>query len=315
MTTTKLNLLFNNDDANAFSHPHMRDFLSKHFNILIHQPNTQYNKADTILVVNAYKIENPLASDWYKPYYNNGYKIIVDNLWEYRGFCDKHFSDPLDTCFVAYNTNWFWYNESIWYEYLGYKNYTPNKNIQKLALMPMRVNRQHRMEMVVRFSEILDKLIWSYSSFGRSLPGDLPTTHIDYQRYFNPNWYDSTYFSIVAESQFMPGDIFVTEKTFKPMAFYHPMIVMAQPGHLKYIKSQGFETFENLFDESYDDEQDWVKRIGLLVNNIKNFQIEQYSTLTLEKLAHNHNLFYNKALIENNMVNELITPIKEYAET
>jgi hypothetical protein len=315
MTSTKLNLLFNNDDSNAFSHPHMRELLLKHFNILIHQPDTEYNKADTILVVNAYKLENPLASYWYKPYYEQGFKIVVDNLWEHKEFYVKLFPEPLDNCFLAYNPNWFWYSESIWYEYLGYKSYTPNKNIQKLALMPMRINRQHRMEMVVRFAEILDELIWSYSSFGRSLPGDLPTSHIDYQRYFNPNWYDSTYFSIVAESQFMPGDIFVTEKTFKPMAFYHPMIIMAQPGHLKYIKSQGFETFENLFDESYDNIEDWVTRIELILTNVKNFQKEPYSDLTKEKLAHNHNLFYNSTLVESKIVNELINPIIEYAET
>ena len=312
--TTRLNLLFHNLDPNAFSHEHMKSFLERYFNILIYQPDTTYNPQDTILAVNSFKIQKPDADYWYVPFQQQGFKIVVDNLWEYKTFYQEHFpADHVPGCYMATNSNWFWYSESLWYQHLGYHNYTPNKQYTKLALMPMRVDRQHRREIVRSLSSMLDSIIWSYSSRGRSLPDDIDTAHIDYQRYFNPTWYNSTYFSIVTESLVEGPDLFVTEKTFKPMAFYHPMIVMGQQGVLQYVKSQGFETFENLFDESYDTEPEAARRIEMIKKNIQDFDPVAYTQLTKQKLQHNHALFFNTSLIEQRMYTEVIVPILEYA--
>ena len=314
--TTRLNLLFHNADTNAFSHEHMKDFVEKYFNILIYQPDTTYNPQDTILVVNAYKLENPQADYWYTHFLDQGFKIVVDNLWEYKTFYTEHFpADQTPSCYIANHANWFWYSECLWYKHLGYDKYTPNRNCNKLALMPMRVDRQHRRELVIRLSNIIDSVLWSYNAYGRSLPGDIDPGHINYQRYFNPDWYDTTHFSLVAESHFLGPDLFVTEKTFKPMAFYHPMMIMGQPGILQYIKSQGFETFENLFDESYDAEPDWIKRIEMIKQNLTDFDPVPHNQLTKQKLQHNHDLFFNTSLVEQRMFDQVIAPILEYASS
>jgi hypothetical protein len=158
-------------------------------------------------------------------------------------------------------------------------------------------------------------MIWSFNAHGRSLPDDLPRDHRDYQRYFNPAWYDSTHFSIVVETEVDAPKIFVTEKTFKPMAFQHPFVVMGQAGHLNYLHTQGFETYSNLFDQSYDAIADWHTRLAAVVATIKNFTMQPYDTLTQQKIAHNHARFYNLDLVKSRLVTELITPIYDYAES
>ena len=53
----------------------------------------------------------------------------------------------------------------------------------------------------------------------------------------------------------------LTEKTFKPIAMGMPFVIVGTQGSLKYLRSYGFKTFGDLWDESYDDEPDDSKRI------------------------------------------------------
>jgi hypothetical protein len=308
----RLKLLLHNDDTTSFSTDYIRSFILRYFDIVYWQPGHDYDRNNHILVVNAFKLGHTNPSFWYQPYLDAGYKVVIDSLWEYTSFVDDHFPGPTDQCLVLTNKNWFWYNESINYRSRGYDTYQANRTYQKLALMPMRTARTHRNELVVRSSEILDQLLWSYNVHGRYLHTD--GTSLD-QRHFDPIWYDSTYFSLVTETHVEKVDMFVTEKTFKPMAFYHPFVIVAQPGHLQFLRNNGFETFGNLFDESYDDIKDWLPRLIAVINTVKNFNQSPHNQLTLQKLEHNHNQFYDQSLIETRLVNEIINPMIEYAES
>ena len=42
---------------------------------------------------------------------------------------------------------------------------------------------------------------------------------------------------------------FITEKTFKPIMYGHPFIVLGNPGIMSQLESWGFMTFNNLFDQ------------------------------------------------------------------
>ena len=322
---TRLKLLINKDDPTASIHqPLLHQFavprvtrgtatvIKPYFDIVTWQQGVNYSRNDHVLVVNSIRHVN--SSDWYRPYLNDSYKIIIDNLWESSQVMYR-FPDPIENCFVLQNQNWFWYNESS----LNRDNwikYQPARTYQKLALLPMRQRREHRDALLVYLSEILDQIVWSYTSHGRTLPNDANENHdLNFQRHVNPEWYDNTHFSIVAETLVEAPEIFVTEKTFKPMAFYHPFVVMAQARHLKYLRDMGFETFDNLFDESYDNIEDWTQRLAALVATIKNFDPVPHNQLTLQKLEHNHNRFYDQSLIESRVINEIINPMIEYAES
>jgi hypothetical protein len=282
-----------------------------YFDIVTWQEGVNYSRNDHVLVVNALKDCN--SSYWYRPYLNDSYKIVLDNLYESPQMMHT-FPDPVENCFVLQNQNWFWYSESGMNK-VEWRNYRPAKTYQKLALLPMRQRRQHRDALLVHLAEILDQLIWSYTSHGRTLPNDNVIDSVNFQRHFNPEWYDNTYFSIVAETLVDAPEIFVTEKTFKPMAFYHPFVVMAQAGHLKYLRDMGFETFDNLFDESYDNINNLTERLTALVTTVKNFNPVPYDQLTLQKLEHNHNRFYDQSLTDSRVINEIINPMIAYAES
>jgi len=79
----------------------------------------------------------------------------------------------------------------------------------------------------------------------------------------------NTYVSLVSESLVGPNVIFPTEKIWKPIAFYHPFIVISEPGFLQHLRKLGYKTFSKWFDESYDQELDQDKRLNMVINEIK----------------------------------------------
>ena len=73
-----------------------------------------------------------------------------------------------------------------------------------------------------------------------------------------PEVVSKTYFNVVTETHCEVGwketdfdDLFITEKTCKAL-ITQPFIIVGNYGTLKYLKSLGFETYPELFDESYD---------------------------------------------------------------
>ena len=61
----------------------------------------------------------------------------------------------------------------------------------------------------------------------------------------------------------------LTEKTFKPIALGMPFVIVGTQGSLRYLRSYGFKTFGDLWDESYDDEPDDSKRIEKIAQLLK----------------------------------------------
>ena len=71
--------------------------------------------------------------------------------------------------------------------------------------------------------------------------------------------YQDSYFSYVLES-FIDIDNSsgqsMTEKTFKPILHCQPFICLAEHHHLRHLRELGYHTFDNIFDESYDEIKD-----------------------------------------------------------
>ena len=242
---------------------------------------------------------------------DQGFRVMIDNLWE----ADM---GPLHNVFRLCSTQWFWYNESLWYQYLDYDKYQPQKNHQYLALMPMNKKKLHRTDFLKSLGALTDKMIWSYVQQGRQLPSDGDMNHPAVQRLLNPEWYDQTYLSMAVESVVNPmphTPVFVTEKTFKPIAFRHPFMVYGNTGTLKSLHDQGFVTFDNLWDESYDTISDTNTRKNHIIELLKNVEVANYDAETQKRLQHNHAHFFNRELVIDRIKKEILEPIVEYAET
>lgn len=81
--------------------------------------------------------------------------------------------------------------------------------------------------------------------------------------------YSVTYFSIISETMILKR--FITEKVYKPIYNLHPFIIMGSHGILDILKKQGFYTFEEFFDESYDEVIDPKIRLTKVVDEIEKF--------------------------------------------
>jgi len=81
--------------------------------------------------------------------------------------------------------------------------------------------------------------------------------------------YNDSLINIVTETYFFNKIIHVTEKTYKPIAFMQPFILVGATGSLQHIKDMGFKTFGEFWDESYDLEKDDVKRFDMIMSVIK----------------------------------------------
>ena len=109
--------------------------------------------------------------------------------------------------------------------------------------------------------------------------------------------YESTYFSIVAETEFSEYQQSITEKILKPIMHCHPFVVLGSPYSLKTLKSYGFKTFDKWWDESYDsDIDDWnrLKKVYNLIDYLTSKSNDEWNVMLLEM---KDTLEYNQKLL------------------
>jgi hypothetical protein len=127
--------------------------------------------------------------------------------------------------------------------------------------------------------------------------------------------YLNTYFSIVTETRFFDPVGFISEKIWKPFAYFHPSILVGSVGSLKYIREFGFKTFHPFIDESYDDCTDGVERFALIekeiirLGNMTKDELHKWYWSMEDILIHNYNLFIeygkNNSIINNSFLHLL----------
>ena len=122
----------------------------------------------------------------------------------------------------------------------------------------------------------------------------------------------NTALHLVAETVFNDNKIHLTEKIFKPMVMKQPFIVFAGPGTLQYLKNYGFRTFDCVWDERYDLEQDHSIRLEKITNIIKDLsrksdkEFKDLIDKCWEIVDHNHRHFFSD-VFEDMLLDELHT--------
>lgn len=109
---------------------------------------------------------------------------------------------------------------------------------------------------------------------------------------------------VPTETVYFGRRLHITEKTFKAIALEMPFVLVAPAGSLEYMRSYGFRTFSDVFDESYDEETDDVRRIELVTDLLK--QLDNLNTkerieihrACLPTVEHNYAHFYNGGLTQ-----------------
>lgn len=109
---------------------------------------------------------------------------------------------------------------------------------------------------------------------------------------------------LVTETCFWQTKTHLTEKIFKPIVLRMPFILAGCANNLAYLRSYGFKTFSDFWDESYDSETDPVKRIeaiAKILKTISSLSQDQQKQMLMDMrpvLDHNYNLFNDPNFVQ-----------------
>jgi hypothetical protein len=221
--------------------------------------------------------------------------------------------------------SWYWITDQQHFRYFRLHEYRPQPAITHRFLMTIEKIRPERDYLCDQLADLLPQSLYSYRHRNVFLPND-STEHMGgpYQRYVNPAWLDATPFTLIVETYIDESAVsgfsltnndrhFLCEKSYKPLAYKHPFIMASTQGNLAYLLSQGFESFPELWDESYDHIADWQERIRRIVEIVRDFDVRSLDNPRVkEKLQHNSARFFDKDLVQSLLNSTIIEPVLEF---
>jgi len=298
--------------------PWIRPLWQDYIDIEEFDPAKTYDKKHCVVIV-----DDRYYSELYLDIKSQGYRIIKDNTWDTGPNIKYQIVDNELTLCV---TDWIWIYESTMWRYNNYHLPREKTDPTKFFLLLMNLQRFNRDMLFTAVTNYLDDSLYSYVEKGIMLPDDKFIPHPNHNatandRFYVPEWYSNTSFSLVSETQ-VSKELFVSEKIFKPLAYWHPFLVFGTPGTLNHIQKLGFKTFNHVIDESYDSELDTYKRfqkIEIILNDLytefKNTKTIFQDARTKEILEHNHALFFNQEKVKLLFTEQMLNPILEFANT
>lgn len=125
-----------------------------------------------------------------------------------------------------------------------------------------------------------------------------PTNKINYNLFqiaSSPpkKFYNESLISIVTETSFENDRIFITEKLVKAVQNFHPFIIVGNPDYLTSIKQYGFKTFEDFWDEEYDTEINFSKRLEKILDILNYINSKDIKDLLDMRIKMKHILLHN----------------------
>lgn len=162
-------------------------------------------------------------------------------------------------------------------------------------------------ESIESYTEILDK--------NYPLSIDIPVDNVAQSHLAgrsNLDIFTNTLLTVSTETFFNDPGMFITEKTFRPIAMGHPFIILGQVGILKKLQSYGFKT--DFIDTDYDEITDHKKRFAKFHESFLfwlNDDKEKYYNKWLELVE--HNLYIYKQLnFRKQYLDEIISSTNQY---
>jgi hypothetical protein len=126
--------------------------------------------------------------------------------------------------------------------------------------------------------------------------------------------YNQTAYSLVCESQHENNFSFFTEKIIKPILGRRIFLACSGRYFLKNLRSLGFQTFDSVIDESYDNEWNLEKRVEMLLQQVEYLYTVDQSEIYQQVhtvLEHNFNLIMNNDW-QRDMIKSIANEIKIY---
>jgi hypothetical protein len=154
---------------------------------------------------------------------------------------------------------------------------------------------------VLREYNLSDEYLETFVKNFKPIYLDKPNTEFGMVKQNNvyKDHYEKSYFSIVTETSMSTR--FLTEKIYKPIFNKHPFVLLGADRMLDHLRQLGFYTFEEMFDETYDQEADVTNRYNKLLQTIVSFcnlsqeEKQQRFEAVKSKLEHNRNKYIQLA--------------------
>lgn len=99
--------------------------------------------------------------------------------------------------------------------------------------------------------------------------------------------YSQVNYILVAETLCVENKQHLSEKIFKPIAAGKPFLLAAGYKNLEYLKSYGFETFDTLWNENYDDIWDPKSRLDSIFDTIADINLDNIFQFLENSLEYN----------------------------
>lgn len=220
--------------------------------------------------------------------------------------------------------NWYWILDQPNLRYTGTDQIVwQSRPDKKKFFMSLGKSRRERDYLFDRLQDQLADSVYSYQDRGIYLPNDHSNISLQ-QRYINPEWMHSTAVTLAVEtyvdetavtgySLTRQNHLFLCEKSYKPLAAQHPFLMVSTPGNLAHLRSQGFETFPELFDESYDSIKNWQQRVQRIIALLSEFDpgsVDQ--PRVLEKLRYNQARFFDRSITKQLAFDTIQKPMFEF---
>lgn len=126
------------------------------------------------------------------------------------------------------------------------------------------------------------------------------------------NYSLQSYISIVCETNYFKKSDFVSisEKTFKPFIGFNIPLFFGQIGLINYLRNQGFDLFDDFFDNNYETEEQMIncfKKNIKKINDISYQELYLFYCSNIDRIKNNFKLTY---ILTNNRIKNLNDNIK-----
>jgi len=114
--------------------------------------------------------------------------------------------------------------------------------------------------------------------------------------------FEQTFCSVITETLVDEGTMFISEKTWKAIQLGHPFFLIGNPGTLNYLRDQGYKTFGDWWDESYDHVTEYRIRIEMILKELAKLNNKSKEELIQIRAEMKETLEYNKTLHYRRMI-------------
>ena len=133
--------------------------------------------------------------------------------------------------------------------------------------------------------------------------------------------YTSSFITVTTETCFHENSMFLTEKTFRPIAAGHPFMILGQYEILKNLQQKGYITDFYGIDQSYDNIANSCERFNAFHKSLQDWcnlpllDKVNFVKLSIPAIQHNYDLFISTDFENNSyskFTNKIMTQYKDY---